>query len=315
MKLQRARDSKPVGMLRTCMVLLSLVLALPASSGDLPTKNFTRIAWLSNCDRQESVTYFYLDLLPEGLLRYEGVTDVKTLGSKEQQLDSKAARQVRAALRDILAGRVRAGRDDGGATFCVRVEVYKSGTVADSQSELIYPNQLPEALQKINQSAASRKWACPARLSSTKSGLKSTRYCDQPAFMMAVVGRSSCDLIREVEVYLDGSVYIATRSPPRGRLTDHSYYELDPAAVERLVDTINTYEAVGSRPFEDSEKLIYRRSRPEDVEDLKRRLSELTGVKWTSLEGAASCEPSGATAEVSLRRDLDRSVREETRQP
>lgn len=292
-----------------------IAASTPASSEDLPAKNFTRIAWLSSCDSHEAVTYFYLDLLSEGLLRYQGVTDVKTPGSKEEQLDGKAARQLRSAVRDFLAGKVRAGKDDGGATFCIRVEAYKAGRVADSQSELIYANQPPEVLQKINQSAAPGKWACPARLSSTKSGSKSARYCGQPAFMMAVVGQSACDVIRHVEVYLDGSVYIATRSPPRGRLTDHSYYELDPATVERLVDTINTYEAVGSRPFEDSEKIIYRRSRPEDVEDLKRRLAELTGVKWTSLEGAASCEPSGATAEVSLRRDLDRSVKEETSQP
>lgn len=124
-----------------------------------------------------------------------------------------------------------------------------------------------------------------------------------------------CDLSRHVEVYMDGSVYIATRVPPAYRLIEHDFYQINSAAVAKLIDTINTFEVISMPAFEDDPTLIYRRKRPEDIEELKNLLSELIGVKWTSLEGAASCEPSGAISEVSLRSDLDRAMKEEVQYP
>lgn len=293
---------------------LGIVVSTPASSADLPAKNFTRIAWLSSCDGHESVTYFYLDLLPGGVLRYEGVTDVKTLGSKEEQLDSKAARQLRSAVGDFLAGKVRTGKDDGGASFCVRVQAYKLGRVADSQSELIRANQPPSVLQKIDELASQKKWACPARLSSTKSGSRSARYCDErAAFVMTVAGKNACDLTRHVEVYLEGEIYIATYGPQLRQLLDHSYYHIGSESVTDLVETINAFEASPRGRIEqwpESAQQLYVRDRSADIEDIKARLTKLADVEWTHFEGADHCDESMGRphSEISLRSDLDRAA-------
>ncbi len=289
----------------TVMLILGIVSATAAFSADLPARDFTRVAWLSTCEPDESVTYFFLDLLAEGLLRYEGVIDVKTLGPKEEQLQDQAEKQLRSALRDFLAGKARVDKQAPGPEFCVQVRVYKADRVVDARSATIYANQLPAVLQKINESASLPKWACPARLSSTGSGSSSARYCGWPAFTFTVVGRSVCDLSRHVEVYLDGSVYIASYISRGDRLVDHSYYEIDRSVVADLVEMINTFETV-FQPALEGGRPTFRRMRPEDIDVLKRRLSDVIEVSWTPPEVAACDEPSTATEEVSLRRDLDR---------
>lgn len=297
-------------------LLLCGVFTGAAASADESARtdgDSVRITWLSDCRAEASVKFFALELLADGTLLYEGFAGVRTIGTVTQELDRSASRKIRAAAVEFLSNQTQPSADSAMSAdgFCVQVESYVGGAVAKSRSQPASLADLPELLRTVDRHAPSKRWLCPARKLPSADGFEMIKICaEEPAVTLTLGGRTACDLTQHMEVYSDGTVYSMIYVPSGSTVQNHAYHRVNPAEVERLVKTINSFEAVTlvmEQPRQNNVQYI--RTKPDDIAQLRSRLAELAPIAWAPSSGSTECtEPAGPRSSITLRRDLDRAV-------
>lgn len=281
------------------------------------------VKWLPPCEGEEPESYFSVDVLADGTVRYVGGRQAKEVGELRKQITQAEVQRLLRDARQFVSNQPAAAKRAGTATsvdpsYCLDVTLRNRDgqRTGLERSDARRSRPMIRTLREIVQV---EKWACPARLvGDSESNLLNTRaFCQDAAnptiTTLRLADERTCFSFHSIHVHADGLAYYSALAGSSSRPGYHTvfdaYFQLPPDALTRLIDEINRSrlvhpEMLAESPTEGPLDIVlpdFTGFAPADMKRLKEKFATELGLHWFTFSGDwPGCQYSGPPSEVWL---------------